>query len=289
MAAWILLLASLLQSLSVAQPELYVPIGVGTSCEGRSGSLSEFGVNDKQIAYDLSHIYEPMGHVIGESGISGNKSLRMSICGVISNEEACGAGDGTWCFEEVRSNDGSCIAGIASWGDQDTTGTSIEYQAMFDSTDISDESALGIRVTVSDSGQYNITCPNQMSIVNYDIICATDTNWTHMSYQENRTLCNWNVTLRSTWGCFDLIDYSSGNAINGLSGGSILLILTVVMSVTYCILGCAYNSFYHGRVGMDAVPNKDSWTNCARYTKAGCAVTREVVCCAPHQGAYEEL
>lgn len=47
------------------------------------------------------------------------------------------------------------------------------------------------------------------------------------------------------------------------------MILAVVVSVTYCILGCAYNSFYHGRVGMDAIPNKDSWTSCTRYTRAG--------------------
>ena len=38
-----------LQTLTNAQPELFVPIGEGTSCEGRSGSLSEYGVSDKQI------------------------------------------------------------------------------------------------------------------------------------------------------------------------------------------------------------------------------------------------
>ena len=90
--------------------------------------------------------------------------------------------------------------------------------------------------------------------------------------------------------CIDLVDYNPiVDQLNGLSGGSIFLIMFVVVMVTYCILGCAYNSFYHGRVGMDAVPNKDTWTDCMRYNKAGWATTRDVLCCSPSAGAYEEL
>lgn len=81
------------------------------------------------------------------------RSLRMSICGIITSDQTCGGADGTWCFEEVHSSDESCIAGIASWcdesmtfcfpsfnsfrflpgllrGEDTSTGTIIEYQAM---------------------------------------------------------------------------------------------------------------------------------------------------------------
>ena len=56
----------------------------------------------------------------------------------------------------------------------------------------------------------------------------------------------------------------------------------VVVLLTYLILGCAYNSFYHGRVGIDAIPNKSGWSQLWRYFKAGCETTYDTVCC--HQG-----
>ena len=110
----------------------------------------------------------------------------------------------------------------------------------------------------------------------------------------NETLCSWNVTVRSRYGCFDFIPYTpsnggGGSEMSNLSGGSVFLIIFIVILLTYLILGCAYNSFYHGRVGMDAVPNKDTWTQIVRYTRAGCETTRDTICCTQSPGSYQEL
>ena len=161
-----------------------------------------------------------------------------------------------------------------------------------DSTELSQESALGIQATVFDYGQFNVSCLNQHSIVNYQILCAPDTNWTHLSYSENKTNCNWNVTLRSQYGCFDIVDLEPSNSddsFNCLSAGSVFIILFFVGTMSYCILGCAYNSFYHGRVGMEAVPNSEKWIHFCRYTRAGCETSRDVICCTKGPGAYQEL
>jgi len=288
--AFLLLLISMIIDMSVSQdPAMEIEIGRGESCIGRSGSLKQRP--DKEIAYDLYKLYDPNGVLVGESGIYSNKSLRMSICGQMTNAATSCDGE-QWCFEEVNNTNNECIAGIANWIDDPEAGNVIEYAAMFNSTEVNEASVMGIRVTVIDIGQYHLNCTNDQSIVNYLIHCATDTNWTHLSFRQNRTTCDWNVTLRSQYGCFNIIDYNSGggsDAITNLSAGSVFLIIFVVLLLTYCILGCAYNSFYHGRVGMDAIPNKDRWSNTIKYSRAGCEVTRDTLCCSASAGSYQEL
>eukprot|EP01084_Bolivina_argentea_P286286 491089_1 len=284
-----LLLLSIIVDIIISQTALEIQIGNGESCTGKSGSIQQ--QPNKQIAYDLRNLYDPNGFLVGERGIYSNKSLRMSICGHMTpNQTSCGQPDSKWCFEEVNKDE-SCIVGIANWEQNSETGSLIEYAAMFRTTEVNEESIFGVRVSVLDYGQYgNISCLNKHSIVNYFILCAPDTNWTHMSFSQNRSECDWNVTLRSQYGCFDIIHYNdSSSTFTNLSAGSVFLIIFIVILLTYCILGCAYNSFYHGRVGMDAIPNKQKWSNLGRYSQSGCEVTRDTLCCSKTSGSYQEL
>ena len=155
-----------------------------------------------------------------------------------------------------------------------------------------EEDGVGLRVSVENYGEFgNITCLNDRSAVYYDIICDPEGETCgNTTFTENITRCNWNVTIRSELGCWKCSTYnsSSGSSTN-LSAGSVFLIIFIVVVLTYIILGCAYNSFYHGRVGMDAIPNKNAWAQLTRYTRAGCELIRDTICCTHSPGAYQEL
>eukprot|EP00485_Elphidium_margaritaceum_P017850 CAMPEP_0202728204 /NCGR_PEP_ID=MMETSP1385-20130828/185510_1 /ASSEMBLY_ACC=CAM_ASM_000861 /TAXON_ID=933848 /ORGANISM="Elphidium margaritaceum" /LENGTH=294 /DNA_ID=CAMNT_0049394451 /DNA_START=12 /DNA_END=896 /DNA_ORIENTATION=+ len=271
------------------EPQLYVRIGDGESCEGTSEELTA-DEGQMRVGYDFSPLYNPLGVSVPDRGLGSSKSLRMSICGAMTPENtACGKQDDIWCFEEVNLN-GSCIAGIARWEQSEASGSKIQYDAMFSSQRISPDSFVGVRVSVLDYTQSNISCPNERSVVNYDIVCAAGTNWTHMGFTQNITECHWNVTLRSQHGCVEWIAVDDATSVNRtISGGSVFLIIFVIAICSYCLLGVAYNSFYHGRELVDAVPNKTSWLLCARYTRAGCETSRDVLCCKAAASAYESV
>lgn len=155
-----------------------------------------------------------------------------------------------------------------------------------------EEDQEGIRIIVLDhSTKPNMTCPNDRSTIVYDIVCNKDQGtWGRLTVSENSTLCDWNVTIDSSLGCWEYSTISSSDtSSDNLSAGSVFLIIFIVVLLTYIILGCAYNSFYHGRVGMDAIPNKDTWSQFSRYTRAGCELTRDTICCTHSPGSYQEL
>ena len=154
---------------------------------------------------------------------------------------------------------------------------------------------VGFRVSIVDHrNNNNLDCMNGTGelIVNYNIICDEGGGtWPeNLSVIENMTTCDWNITIQSSLGCWQYSAINSNdNSTDNLSPGSVFLIIFIVIILTYIILGCAYNSFYHGRVGMDAVPNKDSWTQFSRYCRAGFEVTRDTICCTHSPGSYQEL
>ena len=111
-------------------PQLFVKIGEGEECTGKSGSLSAHGIEDMQIEYNLTAMYNETGYkVLVTSGIS--KMYRMSICGRMTGEDAkCGTPeDDDWCFEETTLN-GNCLKGIADWRQNTQSGSIIVYDAM---------------------------------------------------------------------------------------------------------------------------------------------------------------
>lgn len=78
--------------------------------------------------------------------------------------------------------------------------------------------------------------------------------------------------------------------IEDLSAGSILLIITSVILFVYIVVGCGYNGTVHGRVGVDAIPNKKMWHQMYRYTIAGCLTTKDTICfCGTLPTTYQEL
>ena len=100
---------------------------------------------------------------------------------------------------------------------------------------------------------------------------------------ENLTSCVWNVSLATRYACVDYTYTESsskdGNNNDDLSGGSVFIIIVLVWGFIYVSLGFLYNSFKHGRTGMEALPNHHSWKMCCAYTKAGCQVTAECLTC----------
>lgn len=138
-------------------------------------------------------------------------------------------------------------------------------------------------------------CTNGLSLVHYILMCNESVDEYEITdVNENVENCVWNFTFDTKYACVKVVDISSDGrsdgSFNDLSGGSIFIIILVVCLITYLILGCAFNSFYHGRVGMDAVPNKTMWIMVAKYTKAGCIVTKDVVCrCTQKDYDFQEL
>jgi len=60
---------------------------------------------------------------------------------------------------------------------------------------------------------------------------------------------------------------------NGLSGGSVLLILLFVFFAVYLIGGVAFNKFRNEATGIDLVPNLEFWQTFPHLVKEGCLFT----------------
>lgn len=262
----------------------------GTDCVGN-------GTEDKmsiQIFYDIRNVYRSEGWVETHSFTS-KRYYRFTLCGSLANTTC----EGDWCFEEVnKTANGTyiCAEGLSNW--EESKNTTIGYYAMFNSNDTTTAvDPIGLHVQIADTYQKNKDCPNHISELNYNLFCDSSTNKTSfVSLYENYTRCVWNISIRTPYACLTwetIVPNPSNNgstsSIAQLSGGSIFVIIVVVLVLMYLILGCAYNSFYHGRVGCDAIPNKQFWTNIARYTKAGCETTKDCLCCSQGNLEYQNL
>jgi len=250
-----------------------------TTCQG-TGTFVEKN-RTWEVVYDVHGLYKAGGWTKKDTWLNNiTHEYHFTLCGNLDITEC----SGEWCFEQINSTiNTSCVAGIAEWTVSDQS--DIRYYGSFDISENAtkvNSVALTIVVTHVVPNNSALKCPHNVATVNYNVICAIDQSTFVTSVWENYTICVWNASYRSSYGCLTAAIPTSSSDSDDLSAGSIILIVAVLVALAYLILGCAYNSFYHGRVGMDALPNKDSWICCCRSVKAGCEATRDTLfCCRP--------
>jgi len=244
----------------------YVNIGQGQSCNGSST------VEDVHYIYDLQSLRDSQPEGWEYNG------YHITVCGPLL-DAFC---NGDWCFEQYLMQNNTCIEGITRW---DTT--SINYYAIVNMTSV-DGITSGVRVSIVDNMTYHEECNVNYSTINYDIYCSHNATVVQ-EVKEDTSNCTWEIIMLSPNGCLNYELVTITNNDDNLSVGSIILLIVFVTFFVYLILGCAYNSFYHGRVGFDAFPNKNGWIKCFRFTKAGCETTRDCLCCGRNNNQYTEL
>jgi len=88
---------------------------------------------------------------------------------------------------------------------------------------------------------------------------------------ENFGACTLTITYTNSVSCPVSADSLGGG---GLSGGSVFLILVLVVAVVYTAGGCIYNRRKNGTVGMaESCPNIGFWRAIPELTMAGCRFT----------------
>jgi len=94
-------------------------------------------------------------------------------------------------------------------------------------------------------------------------------------------------TFTETSTCIYQVDFPTkhacedpGNPMSGgLSGGSIMIIIFLVLVFVYCVGGVVYaKRFQTGKEGMELIPQKDFWCAIPNYTKIGCMISYQWVC-----------
>jgi len=92
--------------------------------------------------------------------------------------------------------------------------------------------------------------------------------------------CSYKMNIRTKFAC--ATQTFSDSSSDGLSGGSVFLIILLVVLVVYCIGGYAYNAAYkneenkHWSDYKTHTPHLNSfWCLVPKWTYAGCCVTKE--------------
>jgi len=92
--------------------------------------------------------------------------------------------------------------------------------------------------------------------------------------------------------CYHLFEYNHPDACSprGLSGGSIFLIVVIVIILTYLCGGVLYKRFVKGAKGRQQLPNNETWERVGNYLADGCSlVCRNEESSNTYHGMAQEL
>jgi len=94
--------------------------------------------------------------------------------------------------------------------------------------------------------------------------------------------CNYAFTFYTSYACDSNTNGSaSSTSTDGLSGGSIFLLILFLCLFVYCVAGYAYNTRKNQDGGWkdykNNIPNLGFWCMVPQWTKAGCMVTKEYI------------
>lgn len=124
-----------------------------------------------------------------------------------------------------------------------------------------------IMLTFKGGDKYRHHCDKSERQAHLMLICNKDTlakNFTVL-YEEN---------MEEQGNCFYLLEMQSKVACSkvdqGLSTGSVILIVLASLIVVYLAVGMLYKRCVHGKRGMEQIPNNAFWKTCGSLQADGC-------------------
>jgi len=105
--------------------------------------------------------------------------------------------------------------------------------------------------------------------ITFDFKCEDSVEMGTLTSTEPST-CAYEITIPTKYVCDE---YILPNATEGLSGGSIFLIVLLVLITVYCIGGFGFNNYRRSAEGLEAVPQSSFWCKQLPFwVKTGCMV-----------------
>lgn len=220
------------------------------------------GYKEGKYSWDL----EPLKSATDLEGTDADHpdfTYKMSVCGSVTSMEKCSA---SVCqFISTQEEDNTFALGYFNKGEP--------AYSMVDASDLSK----GVRMTLNNGDN----CEDQTTgvfgprTVHIDFGCSSLISPSFAVTQTGD--CVYNVKYDSPQGCYkESVDPNPNpNPTNdeGLSGGTIFLILVIVVSFVYVVGGCLFNYFKNGLRGLDACPQKEFWFGLPGLVRDGCAFT----------------
>ena len=235
----------------------YEQIGVGTSCQ--RGTQYIYGLNIN-VEANYQDLFIPNGITSGGIGPE-DYVYRTTLCGGIDTN----CGNNIALERVVRNAPETCNQSVATWNSSNEN--LILHMVTFDENPFKQK---GVFIEVENRpAPAGLNCPFEYSIVNYDILCQPNITGVILTgITEDLSNCTFTISMLSKDACLNW-SYNEDNNDNNnkISAGTIMIVVVIVIVLLYCVLGCAKNSFCHGRLGFDAIPNKLFWTKLFKYTK----------------------
>ncbi|XP_067649975.1 uncharacterized protein [Haliotis asinina] len=117
-------------------------------------------------------------------------------------------------------------------------------------------------------------------------VCDPDQEEATLTAQGEVSPQQYHLELRSQCACADGCS-ASGPPDEGLSGGTILLILVVVFGFIYLVAGMAFNRYRGGKEGVEMLPNRGFWSALPGLIKDGAMFA--VGCIKRRGSSYDQV
>jgi len=184
-------------------------------------------------------------------------SYELNVCNTVSSSD-CLAKKGLLCqYEGIQ-----LTSMLAGWN-VNTSGSGAVAKAygewsLIDPTD----PAIGVVLTFTNGEVCFLSSTRLDRVAIMKFYCGTGQPET-FNIAEAPT-CTFTLTYYSAAGC-----PAADSGSSGLSGGSLFLIIVVIVVPLYVVIGCIYKSKAQGTAGMESCPNIEFWRDLPGLIKDG--------------------
>lgn len=200
---------------------------------------------------DLSSLTKPSSEANHYTGTDGTYQYKMNVCGPAAGNN-CGSNGYSVC--QYQGPD--FVASLGKIGGNNPVWTYLD----------SGSPAKGVKATYDNGDECWMEGTWKKRIVNVNFPCdASAKNPSTMTVSEDKATCVFTITLAAAAAC-----PGSGSGGDGLSGGSVFLILLFTLVPVYIVAGCLYKRKKLGTQGKESCPNYDFWSTIPDLVKDGC-------------------
>lgn len=110
------------------------------------------------------------------------------------------------------------------------------------------------------------------------LVCDNKATTPTLNVEGEKETTQYFMTMTSVQACAVPSPSTYDESSEGLSGGSVLLIIFFVLLFVYMAAGIAFNKFRHEAKGLELLPNLGFWSKLPGLIRDGCAYSMAVVC-----------